>query len=168
MTSFVNISLAHCKNIWDCLFRSLNVHVNVAKQMLFAFAEKNKNKVDLVYLVAGTQVQAGAKFSGYLKSGPVQFSNDWKEVGLQMIDLMNGVWNPEAQPFKIQTNGCHLVKNHLKSGQKSQNFKWSSFQMVGTIAIAISPDLSKNLIIWNLNFKKSVFWMVGLQVPTVH
>jgi len=38
------------------LSRALNVHVNVAKQMLFAFAEKNVGKVDLVYLVAGSKV----------------------------------------------------------------------------------------------------------------
>lgn len=35
------------------LSRNLKVHVNVAKQMLFEFADKNKSKVSLVYLLAG-------------------------------------------------------------------------------------------------------------------
>ena len=29
-------------------------------------------------------------------------------------------------------------QNHLKSGQKHSDFKWSSFQMVGDIAMAIA------------------------------
>ena len=40
------------------------------------------------------------------------------QVGLQMVWIMNGIWNPEAQPFEIQTDGLHFVINHLKSGQK--------------------------------------------------
>jgi hypothetical protein len=36
--------------------RALKVHVNIAKQMLFAFAQKNQDKVNVVYLLAGTQV----------------------------------------------------------------------------------------------------------------
>ena len=32
----------------------------------------------------------------------------------------------------------HLFKNHLKSGQKCLDFKWSGFQMVETIALAIA------------------------------
>jgi DNA polymerase subunit Cdc27 len=39
------------------LFRALNVHVNVAKQMLYAFSNKNKDKVGLIYLLAGTKVR---------------------------------------------------------------------------------------------------------------
>lgn len=37
--------------------RALSVHVNVAKQMLFSFSQKNKDKVQLVYLLAGNQVK---------------------------------------------------------------------------------------------------------------
>ena len=40
-----------------------------------------------------------------------------KEVGLQMVWILNSTWNLEAWPFEIWTNGCHFVKNHLKSGQ---------------------------------------------------
>ena len=33
---------------------------------------------------------------------------------------------PEAQHFEIRTNGRHFVKNHMKSGHKRPDFKWSS------------------------------------------
>ena len=56
--------------------------------------------------------------------------------GFWMVWISNRIWKPEAQLFEIQTNGRHFVKNHLKSGQKRQDFEWSGFQMVGTIAIA--------------------------------
>ena len=36
--------------------------------------------------------------------------NGQKEVGLQMVRIWNGIWNPKAQPFEIRTNG-HFVKN---------------------------------------------------------
>ena len=61
--------------------------------------------------------------------------NGQKEVGLQIVQILNVIWNLEAQPFEIQTNGRHFIKNHLKSGQKSPDFEWSGFQMVGTIAL---------------------------------
>ena len=48
--------------------------------------------------------------------------------------------------------------NHLKSGHKCLVFKWSSFQMVGTIAIAKAQPF-ENRTIWNLTFKKSWFQM---------
>ena len=73
-----------------------------------------------------------------------------------MVQISNGIWNQEAQPFEIGTNGSHFVKNHLKSGQKHPDFEWSGFQMVGTIAIAIAKaGPFKNWIIWNPTFKKS-------------
>ena len=59
-------------------------------------------------------------YSGDLKSGLVWILNALKEVGLQMVWILKGIWNPEAQPFEIRTNGCHLVKNHLKSGKTSR------------------------------------------------
>ena len=64
--------------------------------------------------------------------------NGQKEVGLQIVQISNGIWNREAQPFEIWTNGHHFVVNHLKSGPKSLDFQWSGFQMVGTIAIVIA------------------------------
>ena len=33
---------------------------------------------------------------------------------------------PEAQPFEIRTNGCHSVKNHLKSGRKCPANGWEA------------------------------------------
>ena len=64
--------------------------------------------------------------------------------------------------FEILTNGCHFSKNHLKSTQKcldfEWNFEWSSFRMVGTIAIA-KACLFEKWTIWNLTIKKSGFQM---------
>ena len=74
-------------------------------------------------------------YSGDLKSGLVWITNGQKEVELQMDWILNAIWNLEAQTFEIQTNDRHFVKNHLKSGQKCLDFKWSSFWMVGSIAI---------------------------------
>ena len=75
----------------------------------------------------------------------------WKhwdlKSGFQMVKkrlgcIWSGIWNQEAQPFEIQTNGCHFVKKTcLRSGQKSTDCEWSSFQMVGTKAIAIGKAL---------------------------
>ena len=68
-------------------------------------------------------------YSGDLKSDLVWISNGPKQVGLQMVWISNGIWNPEAQPFEIRTNGRHFVKNHLKTGpfeirpSKSPDFK---------------------------------------------
>ena len=49
----------------------------------------------------------------HLKSSRVQILNGRKGVGLQMVWISNGIWNPEAEPFEIQTNGTNFVKNHL-------------------------------------------------------
>ena len=40
-----------------------------------------------------------------------------------MVRISNGVWNPEAQPFEIQTNNHHFVKNHLKSDIQKYGFQ---------------------------------------------
>ena len=88
-----------------------------------------------------------------------------KKVGLQMVWILNENWNPEAQPFEICKNGHHFVKSHLKCRQKCLDFEWSSFWMVGTIAIAKAPF--ENWTIWNSTFKKSRFPMVRFQIPTV-
>ena len=55
-----------------------------------------------------------------------------------MVWILNGIWNSEAQPFKIWANNCHFVKNHLKFGKKTSRFQMVWFQMVVTIAIAIA------------------------------
>ena len=61
-------------------------------------------------------------------------------------------------PDKWQT----FVKNHLKSRQKHPDFKWSGFQMVVTIAIAIVKAQP-----FEIRPSKSPFHMVGFQIPTV-
>ena len=48
-------------------------------------------------------------YSGDLKSDLVWILNGSKQVGLQMVWISNGISNPEAQPFEIQTNGRHFV-----------------------------------------------------------
>ena len=75
-----------------------------------------------------------------------------------MVWISNGIWNPEAQTFKIQTNGRHFVTNHLKSGQESLDFERSSFQMDGAIALATAKAQTfVNWTIWNLTFKWGKF-----------
>ena len=75
-----------------------------------------------------------------------------------MILILNGILNLERHPFEIQTNSCHFVKKHLKSRQKHLDFEWSSFQMVGTIAVAISW-IFKIRLFKIQSSKKSRFWM---------
>ena len=99
-------------------------------------------------------------YSGDLKSWLVWILNGRKEVGLQMVQISNLIWNSKAQPFEIRTNGCHFIKNHLKSRQKHIDFEWSSFWMVGTIAIAIAKAQPfENWTTWHPTFKKSRFQM---------
>ena len=88
--------------------------------------------------------------------GLVWILNGQKEVGLQMVRIWKGIWNPLAQPFEIWTSGRHFVNNHLKYGQKYPNLEWSSFRMVGTIAIAQAKARPfENPTIWNRTFNKS-------------
>ena len=48
-------------------------------------------------------------YSGDLKSDLVRISNDQKEFGLQMVRILNGIWNPTKMaailylPFEIRT-----------------------------------------------------------------
>ena len=42
-----------------------------------------------------------------------------------MVRILNGIWNPEAQPFEMQTNG-----------KQSLDLEWSCFGMVETLATA--------------------------------
>ena len=85
-----------------------------------------------------------------------------------MVQISNGIWNPEAQPFEIRTKCCHFFKNHLKSGEKVLILNGQVFQMVGTLALAIAKAWPfENRTIWNPRFKKSGFQMVKFQIPTV-
>ena len=47
-----------------------------------------------------------------MKSGQVWILIIQKEVGLQMVQILDGIWNPEAQQFD---DGSHFVKKDLKS-----------------------------------------------------
>ena len=58
-----------------------------------------------------------------------------------MVLISNGIWNLEAQSYKIQTNGSHFDKNHMKSRQ-----------MVTILTKTIwNPDKTSR-------FKKVQFW----------
>ena len=50
-----------------------------------------------------------------MKSALVWISNGRKEVGLQSGLILNGILNPEAQPFVIKTNGCHFFQKPFES-----------------------------------------------------
>ena len=101
----------------------------------------------------------GQELSNGIKSGDLSgFQNGWKEVGLKMLRILNWIWNLEARLFEIRKNGCHVVKNHLKSRLKCLDCEWSSFQKVVTIPITTTIDrLFENYTIWNLIFKNSRF-----------
>ena len=83
-----------------------------------------------------------------------------------MVRILNAIQNLEAQPFEIQTNGCHLIKTHLKSGQKSPDFEWSGFLMVGAIAIAIAKARHLKTGLFEIQPSKTGFQMVSFQIPT--
>ena len=66
-------------------------------------------------------------YSGDIKYGLVWISNGQKEVGLQMVQISNGIWNPETQPFEIRTNGHHLVKKPFEIRTKTIGFQMVQF-----------------------------------------
>ena len=60
--------------------------------------------------------QMPIEYSGDLNSRLVWILNGSKEVGLQMIQISNGIWNPEAQPFEIQTKMSEFRMVWLSNG----------------------------------------------------
>ena len=92
-----------------------------------------------------------------------------KRSWLLMVRISNGIWNPEAQPFEIWTNGSHFVKPF------EIQTKMSEFRMIGTVVIAMAKartflkldhlksDLQK---VWISNVSR--FQMVKFQIPTVY
>ena len=54
----------------------------------------------------------------------------------------NGIWNPKAQQYKIQTNGRYFVKNHLKSGQNIWIMVWFSNDWAKAWTFKIWPSKS--------------------------
>ena len=97
------------------------------------FSMTFKNWTNYLYSDDHLNTEAIISQTHFIHSNAVRI---WHEVRLQMVCISNGIWNLKAQPFEIWKNGCHFVKNYLKSGQKHPDFKWSHFQMVRTIAIA--------------------------------
>ena len=59
----------------------------------------------------------------FLKSGHVQILNGQKEVGLQMVRISNGIWNPEAQPLENWPKWPPSCIYHLKFGLLSPDFE---------------------------------------------
>ena len=72
------------------LSRALSVHVNVAKQMLFAFAEKNSGKVDLVYLTKHIWIDQGRV---KVLVGPKHFFN-WRAKKIVMFYSIHVSYTP--------------------------------------------------------------------------
>ena len=54
-----------------------------------------------------------------------------------MVQISNWteIWKPD---YLKSRQMVAIVKNHFKSGLKCPDFEWSSFQIVGTIVIAIA------------------------------
>ena len=100
--------------------------------------------------IVGSELQTSLDFEwskrGWVANGP-DFEWDLKSESPAILN-----------PDKWQT----FVKNHLKSRQKHPDFKWSGFQMVVTIAIAIVKAQP-----FEIRPSKSPFHMVGFQIPTV-
>ena len=71
-----------------------------------------------------------------------------KEYGLQMVWILNGIWNPGAWPFEIKTNSSHFVK-------KMSEPQIVCFWMVGTIAVAKAQPFENKT--WNPILKKYGF-----------
>ena len=69
-----------------------------------------------------------AFYSEVLKSEHVQVLNGQKEVGLLTVWILNGIWNPELQPFENQSNAHHLVftiwnPDYLKQILNGQDYR---------------------------------------------
>ena len=93
-------------------------------------------------------------FSRDLKSVLIWILNGQKEVVLHMFWILNGIWNSEAQPFDPDKWApfCQKPFEIL--------LKMSSFQMFGTMAVAIAKAQPfENWTTWNLTFKKSRYQM---------
>ena len=63
-------------------------------------------------LPEGSQMTS-PNYRGDLKSGLVWILNGQKQFGLQMVWILNGICNPEAQPFEIRTKSCLFVKKNI-------------------------------------------------------
>ena len=97
---------------------------------------------------------------GDLKSRLVWISDSQKEAGLQVVWILNGIWNMEAQQFEIRTRGRHFFNNWISNGPV---FKW-----LGRRAKA---QTFEDWTIWNPTFKSSDFkclWISNGRISDPH
>ena len=94
-----------------------------------------------------------------LKSGHVWISNDCKEVNLQMVQIWNGIWDPEAQPFEIWTRFCQKPFEIWSTILNDSGIRMVGFQTVSTIQVIswklgilvhYSVPLCSCIFIWKL------------------
>ena len=109
------IQSPNCPVFECCLSTGLNL-------VQYSDHHLNTLQVKVPYLDVSI-VQMFTKYSRDLKPGLAWIWTDPKEVDLQIVQILNGIWNLEAQPFKIWTSGPHYVRNHLKFWQKLKFFK---------------------------------------------
>ena len=58
------------------------------------------------------------------------FMREYAHIWLQMVQILKGFWNPEAQPFEIRINGHHFVKKPFEIQTKMFGFKMVRFSKV--------------------------------------
>ena len=115
---------------------------------------KKNFKTQFLSMFQFKSTQATHSALSAISSGLVWILNGQKEAGLQMVRILNGIWNWKPN---------HFIKNYWKSWLNCLYFERSGFQMVGTIAIAIAkPDHLKTrpFEIWpakSLDFEWSDF-----------
>ena len=90
----------------------------------------------------------------------------WQMKNTVGFEIQTWIWNLEAWPFEIWTNGLHFVRNRLKSGQKHPDFEWSGFQIVSTeaIIVIVKAQPLKNQTVWNPIFKRLDFQITAVYV----
>ena len=94
--------------------------------------------MDSLFIQWGSEIQISLDF-------------EWLERGwVEMVQILNEIWNLKAHPFEIRTNIHHFVKNYLESGQKRIVFSYSH---------GLSPT------IWKLDHLKSNIQKVWISNP---
>ena len=140
-------------NLWMLAYLNIN-HQNVQFFMFPVF----KWSVFVKLLYSDTYALS-EKINAKL---PIQYSGDLKSK-LQIVRILNGIWNSEAQPFEIGTNVSHFGKNYLKSGQKCLFLNGPVFKWLGP---KLNPQHLKTRP-FEIRLEKSGFQRVGFQILTV-
>ena len=127
---------------------------NLLKQCIFTCFNFNLMDVGCFCWAEKKLCIKGKVYSVDLKSGLVWISNGRKKVVLQMVRILNGIWNLKAEPFEIWTMAVILSKTLWNPD------KMSKFWMFGNIAMAIALARPfENRTIWNPILKEYGFWM---------